>query len=65
VRSGYVSPAMCPLATRSGPYPTKITLRKRRWAFGRELPDEALDEATFATVDSLWQAFRDTAVPVA
>ncbi|MGW1253828.1 phosphopantetheine-binding protein [Streptomyces sp. NPDC002513] len=34
-------------------------------AFGRELPDEALDEATFATVDSLWQAFRDTAVPVA
>jgi acyl carrier protein len=33
--------------------------------FAVELPDEALDDDTFSTVRSLWQAFRDSAVPVA
>ncbi|MGW1160933.1 hypothetical protein ACWD48_22460, partial [Streptomyces sp. NPDC002519] len=44
VRSGYVSPAMCPLATRSGPYPTKITLRKRRWELARPLLNRGLHQ---------------------
>ncbi|MFF2328571.1 MULTISPECIES: ATP-grasp domain-containing protein [unclassified Streptomyces] len=31
--------------------------------FDCELPDEALEESTFASVDSLWQAFRNATVP--
>jgi acyl carrier protein len=33
--------------------------------FDRELPEEALHETTFQTVDSLWQAFQRFATPVA
>ncbi|MET8454029.1 acyl carrier protein [Streptomyces sp. NPDC005209] len=32
--------------------------------FGRELPEEALHESTFRTVDSLWQAFQREAKSV-
>jgi acyl carrier protein len=33
--------------------------------FALELPDAALDDSTFTTVQTLWQAFRDSAVPAA
>ncbi|MDF3292667.1 acyl carrier protein [Streptomyces silvisoli] len=33
--------------------------------FGKELPEEALHESTFQTVDSLWEAFQLFAAPVA
>lgn len=33
--------------------------------FAVELPDAALHDSTFSTVQTLWQAFRDSAVPAA
>ena len=40
---------------------TVALLAELEGEFGMELPDEALTEGTFLTVDSLWQVFSETA----